>query len=252
MQVVQSVSQSALAAAPAVELIGIDKRFGAVHANRDVNLTIACGSVHGIVGENGAGKSTLMSILYGYYQADAGEIRVNGRPRQIRSSHDAIAAGIGMVHQHFMLVDDFTVLENVMLGIEGNALLGPATAKARAALAELSAAYGLEIDPDAVIRDLPVGLQQRVEILKALYRGADILILDEPTAVLTPQEVDQLFLMLRRFRDQGKTVILITHKLREIMAVTDRVTVMRGGAVVDTVDTAATSREQLAEMMVGR
>ncbi len=237
---------------PAVELIGIDKRFGAVRANRDVSLAIARGSVHGIVGENGAGKSTLMSILYGYYQADAGEIRVNGRPRQIRSSHDAIAAGIGMVHQHFMLVDDFTVLENVMLGIEGNALLGPAAAKARAALAELSAAYGLEIDPDAVIRDLPVGLQQRVEILKALHRGADILILDEPTAVLTPQEAGQLFLMLRRFREQGKTVILITHKLREIMAVTDRVTVMRGGAVVDTVDTAATSREQLAEMMVGR
>jgi len=223
-----------------------------VQANRDVHLTIARGSVHGIVGENGAGKSTLMSILYGYYQADGGEIRVGGRPRQIRSAHDAIAAGIGMVHQHFMLVDDFTVLENVMLGIEGHALLGPAAAKARAALADLSRAYGLEIDPDAVVRDLPVGLQQRVEILKALYRGADILILDEPTAVLTPQEADQLFLMLRRFREQGKTVILITHKLREIMAVTDRVTVMRRGAVVDTVDTASTSREQLAEMMVGR
>ena len=237
---------------PAVELVGIDKRFGAVHANRDVTVVVVRGSVHGIVGENGAGKSTLMSILYGYYHADRGEIRVNGRPRQIRSSHDAIAAGIGMVHQHFMLVDDFTVLENVMLGIEGSALLAPAIAKARASLAEISKSYGLDIDPDAVIRDLPVGLQQRVEILKALYRGADILILDEPTAVLTPQEVDQLFAMLGRFREQGKTVILITHKLREIMAVTDRVTVMRGGAVVATVDTAATSREQLAEMMVGR
>src|SRR5215470_14110971 len=200
--------------APAVELIGIDKRFGSVHANRAVSVTIARGSIHGIIGENGAGKSTLMSILYGYYQADAGEIRVGGRPCRIHSSHDAIGAGIGMVHQHFMLVDDFTVLENVML----------------------------EIDPDAVIHDLPVGLQQRVEILKALHRGAEILILDEPTAVLTPQEVDQLFVMLRRFRELGKTVILITHKLREIMAVTDRVTVMRGGAVVATVDTAATSR----------
>jgi len=151
-----------------------------------------------------------------------------------------------------MLVDDFTVLENVMLGIEGAPLLGEATAKARTHLAELSKSYGLEIDPNAVIHDLPVGLQQRVEILKALYRGAEILILDEPTAVLTPQEADQLFLMLRRFRALGKTVILITHKLREIMAVTDRVTVMRGGAVVATVDTASTSREQLAEMMVGR
>ena len=239
-------------AAPAVELIGIDKRFGAVHANRAVSVTVARGSIHGIVGENGAGKSTLMSILYGYYQADAGEVRVGGRPCQIRSSHDAIAAGIGMVHQHFMLVDDFTVLENVMLGIEGAPLLREAMAKARAALAELSRSYGLDIDPDALIHDLPVGLQQRVEILKALYRGADILILDEPTAVLIPQEVDQLFAMLGRFRAQGKTVILITHKLREIMAVTDRVTVMRGGAVVATVDTAATSREQLAEMMVGR
>ena len=245
-------SAPAASAAPAVELIGIDKRFGAVHANRAVSVTIARGSIHGIVGENGAGKSTLMSILYGYYQADAGEIRVGGQPRRIHSSHDAIAAGIGMVHQHFMLVDDFTVLENVMLGIEGSALLREATAKARAALADLSKSYGLDIDPDAVIHDLPVGLQQRVEILKALYRGAEILILDEPTAVLTPQEVDQLFVMLRRFRELGKTVILITHKLREIMAVTDRVTVMRGGAVVDTVDTSATSRERLAEMMVGR
>ncbi|HTO81506.1 MAG TPA: ATP-binding cassette domain-containing protein, partial [Methylomirabilota bacterium] len=238
--------------APAVELVNIDKRFGPVHANRAVSVSVARGSIHGIVGENGAGKSTLMSILYGYYQADAGEIRLNGRPGRIHSSHDAIAAGIGMVHQHFMLVDNFSVLENVMLGIEGGPLLGPAAAAGRAALRQLSDSYGLAIDPDAIIHDLPVGLQQRVEILKALHRGADILILDEPTAVLTPQEADQLFAMLGRLRAQGKTVILITHKLREIMAVTDRVTVMRGGAVVATVDTAATSREQLAEMMVGR
>jgi simple sugar transport system ATP-binding protein len=236
----------------AVELIGIEKRFGPVHANRDVNLAIARGTIHGIVGENGAGKSTLMSILYGYYHADAGTIRIDGAPAAIRSSHDAIAAGIGMVHQHFMLVDDFTVLENVVLGVEGGPLLKAGLGKARAALAEIGRTYGLEVDPDALIHDLPVGLQQRVEIIKALYRGAEILILDEPTGVLTPQEADQLFLMLRRLREQGKTVILITHKLREIMAITDRVTVMRQGAVVDTVDTSATSREQLAEMMVGR
>ncbi len=242
----------AAAALPAVELIGIDKRFGAVHANRNVSLEISAGSIHGIVGENGAGKSTLMSILYGYYQPDAGEIRVAGRPTRIRSAQDAIAAGIGMVHQHFMLVDDFTVLENVVLGVERGPLLERGMAAARAALADLARAYGLTVDLDARIRDIPVGLQQRVEILKALYRGAEILILDEPTGVLTPQEADQLFRMLRVLREQGKTVILITHKLREIMAVTDRVTVMRAGVIVDTVDTAATSREHLAEMMVGR
>ncbi len=245
-------ASTGVASAPAVELIGIEKRFGPVRANRDVSVSVARGSIHGIVGENGAGKSTLMSILYGYYQADAGEIRIGGEHRTIRNSHDAIAAGIGMVHQHFMLVDDFSVLENVVLGVEGGALLKDGLGKARAALKELGDTYGLEVDPDALIHDLPVGLQQRVEIIKALYRGAEILILDEPTGVLTPQEADQLFVMLKRFREQGKTVILITHKLREIMAITDRVTVMRQGAVVDTVDTAGTSREQLAEMMVGR
>jgi simple sugar transport system ATP-binding protein len=238
--------------APAVELIGIDKRFGAVHANKSVSLAVERGTIHGIVGENGAGKSTLMSILYGYYQADAGEIRINGQPQRIQTSHEAIAAGIGMVHQHFMLVDDFTVLENVILGVEGGPLLSKGMAAARGELKHLADTYGLAVDPDAIIRDLPVGLQQRVEILKALYRGAEVLILDEPTGVLTPQEADQLFRMLRLIREQGKTVILITHKLREIMAVTDRVTVMRGGAVVATVDTADTSRERLAEMMVGR
>jgi simple sugar transport system ATP-binding protein len=236
----------------AVELVGIDKRFGAVHANRHVSLRVERGSIHGIVGENGAGKSTLMSILYGYYHADAGEIRIDGRPVAIRSSQDAIAAGIGMVHQHFMLVDDFTVLENVVLGAEQGPLLARGLAEARAALAALGRDYGLAVDPDALVRDLPVGLQQRVEILKALHRGARVLILDEPTGVLTPQEADQLFQMLRALRDQGRTVILITHKLREIMAVTDRVTVMRAGAVVETVATADTSRAALAEAMVGR
>ncbi len=236
----------------AIELIGINKSFGAVHANRDINLAIAQGTIHGIVGENGAGKSTLMSILYGFYQADSGEIRVNGRPASIRSSNDAIAAGIGMVHQHFMLVDNFTVLENVILGAEGNALLKSSISKARSELVRLEREYGLQVDPDALIEDLPVGLQQRVEILKALYRGAEILILDEPTGVLTPAEADHLFRILGQLKEQGKTVVLITHKLREIMAITDNVSVMRQGTVVATRETAKTTVEELAELMVGR
>ena len=206
------------AGVPAVELRRIDKRFGAVHANREVTLAVAPGTIHGIVGENGAGKSTLMSILYGFYRADRGEVRIAGRTAEIGSSEDAIAAGIGMVHQHFMLVDTFTVVENVILGAEGGALLASGTARARKTLERLAREYALEVPPDAVVGDLPVGLQQRVEILKALYRGADILILDEPTGTLTPQEADHLFHILRRLRAQGKTVILITHKLREIMA----------------------------------
>ncbi|MCD6071289.1 MAG: heme transporter ATP-binding protein, partial [Microvirga sp.] len=206
---------------PAIELIAINKSFGAVHANKDVNLSVARGTIHGIVGENGAGKSTLMSILYGFYEADSGEIRVNGKPIAIRSPIDAICAGIGMVHQHFMLVEPLSVVENVMLGAEGGAMLRVGEAKVRAELARLAKDYGLEIDVDATVGDLSVGLQQRVEILKALYRGADILILDEPTAVLTPAEADALFGLLRSLKEQGKTVILITHKLREIMAITD-------------------------------
>lgn len=237
---------------PLVELIGIDKRFGAVHANRDVSLQIGRGSIHGIIGENGAGKSTLMSILYGYYTADAGEIRVDGQAVSIRSSQDAIRAGIGMVHQHFMLVDTFTVLENVCLGVEGGFRLGEGMARARETLAALERDYKLEVPLDAVVGDLAVGIQQRVEILKALYRGARILILDEPTGVLTPQEADHLFRILKSLRDEGKTVILITHKLREIMDVTDRVTVMRQGAVVAERRTTETSRQELAELMVGR
>jgi ABC-type uncharacterized transport system ATPase subunit len=237
---------------PAIELIGIDKRFGPVHANKDVNLTINQGSIHGIIGENGAGKSTLMSILFGFYHADKGEIRVKGQPLRIKSSSDAIAHGIGMVHQHFMLVDTFTVLENVVLGAEGGALIGPALAKAREALAHLAQEYDMDVDPDAIIGELPVGLQQRVEILKALFKGAETLILDEPTGVLTPDEADHLFRILGQLRDQGKTVILITHKLREIMAITDRVTVMRRGEVVANFETKKTSVEELAEAMVGR
>ncbi|PWJ84248.1 nucleoside ABC transporter ATP-binding protein [Pseudaminobacter salicylatoxidans] len=236
----------------AIELIGINKSFGAVRANRDINLQIAPGTIHGIIGENGAGKSTLMSILYGFYQADSGEIRVNGKPTAIRSSNDAIAVGIGMVHQHFMLVENFTVLENVILGAEGEALLKSSISKARSELRRLEREYGLEVDPDAVIEELPVGLQQRVEILKALYRGAEILILDEPTGVLTPAEADHLFRILGQLKQQGKTVVLITHKLREIMAITDTVSVMRQGTMVATRKTAETTVEELAELMVGR
>ncbi len=239
-------------AAPAIELIGINKAFGPVQANKDVNLTVESGTIHGIVGENGAGKSTLMSILYGFYEADSGEIRMGGSPVRIRNSKDAIAAGIGMVHQHFMLVDTFTVLENVMLGAESGPLIRESMVKARAELERLEEEYGLFVDPDAVISELPVGSLQRVEILKALYRGAEILILDEPTGVLTPQETEQLFRILKNLREQGVTVILITHKLREIMAITDNVTVMRRGEMVADRKTAQTSTEELAELMVGR
>ncbi|ESY96399.1 ABC transporter ATP-binding protein [Mesorhizobium sp. LNHC229A00] len=236
----------------AIELIGINKSFGAVRANRDINLEIARGTIHGIVGENGAGKSTLMSILYGFYQADSGEIRVGAKPASIKTPNDAIALGIGMVHQHFMLVDNFSVLENIMLGAETDALLKSSIAKARSELDRLEREYGLEVDPDAIIEELPVGLQQRVEILKALYRGAEILILDEPTGVLTPAEADHLFRILRQLKEQGKTVVLITHKLREIMAITDTVSVMRQGTMVATRETRKTTVEELAELMVGR
>jgi simple sugar transport system ATP-binding protein len=240
------------ASPPAIELVGIDKRFGAVHANKAISLSVPAGTIHGIVGENGAGKSTLMSILYGYYRADAGEIRIDGRTVEISSPQDAIARGIGMIHQHFMLVEDMTVLENLVLGVEGGWRLGPGLAAARRDLARLGRDYGLEIDPDAIVGDLPVGLQQRVEILKALHRGCDILILDEPTAVLTPQEAERLFRILRALRDEGKTIVLITHKLREILAVTDDVSVMRRGEIVVTLATRKATREALAEAMVGR
>ncbi len=222
---------------PAIELIGIDKRFGSVHANKEVNLTVAQGSIHGVIGENGAGKSTLMSILFGFYAADRGEIRIRGEPVRIRTPADAIACGIGMVHQHFMLVEPFTVLENVVLGSEGGALIGPALDKARSELERLERDYELAVDPDAVVGTLPVGLQQRVEILKALFKGAEVLILDEPTGVLTPSEADHLFRILAQLKKQGKTIIFITHKLREIMAITDRVSVMRRGELVATRET---------------
>jgi general nucleoside transport system ATP-binding protein len=236
----------------AIELKGINKSFGAVHANRDIDIEIPKGTIHGIIGENGAGKSTLMSILYGFYQADSGEIFVDGKKTEIKTPNDAIAAGIGMVHQHFMLVENFTVLENIILGAEGSQLLNAGISRARSELHRLEQDYGLEVDPDAVVEELAVGLQQRVEILKALYRGAEILILDEPTGVLTPAEADHLFRILRMLKDEGKTVVLITHKLREIMAVTDNVSVMRQGTIVATRKTAETTVEELAELMVGR
>ncbi|MEX0583576.1 MAG: ATP-binding cassette domain-containing protein, partial [Sneathiella sp.] len=237
---------------PALELRRVNKSFGPVHANRDISLSVDRGSIHGIVGENGAGKSTLMSIVYGFYQADSGEILVNGMPCHIDSPQSSIKAGIGMVHQHFMLVDTFTVLENIILGIEGGYRLTKGLAAARDELIRLEKEYTLEVNVDAIVGDLPVGLRQRVEILKALYRQAEILILDEPTGVLTPQEASHLFRILGALRQQGKTVILITHKLREIMAITDNVSVMRRGEMVAHVKTAETTRAALAELMVGR
>jgi len=236
----------------AIELKAINKRFGPVWANRDIDLKVRRGTIHGIVGENGAGKSTLMSILYGFYTADSGEIFVNGQLAHITDSRHALRLGIGMVHQHFMLVDNFSILENIILGAEDSALLASSLAKARKELKRLADEYSLSVDPDAIVQDVSVGQQQRVEILKALYRGADTLILDEPTGVLTPEEADDLFRVLNVLRDQGKTVILITHKLREIMAITDTVSVMRQGQMVATVPTAETSPEKLAELMVGR
>ncbi|MEL6587316.1 MAG: ABC transporter ATP-binding protein [Pseudomonadota bacterium] len=236
----------------AIELRGISKAFGPVQANKDISIQVKRGTIHGIIGENGAGKSTLMSILYGFYKADAGEIYISGKKTEIPDSQAAIDAGIGMVFQHFKLVENFTVLENVILGAEDGGLLKPSLAKARKLLRQLADDYEMDVSPDAVIEDLSVGLHQRVEILKALYREADILILDEPTGVLTPAEADHLFRILKGLRDEGKTIILITHKLREIMDVTDSVSVMRRGEMTATVQTAETSPEQLAELMVGR
>jgi len=239
-------------AAVAVRMTGIHKRFGAVAANADVDLAVQTGTVHGLVGENGAGKSTLMSVLYGFYQADSGSIEVLGKPATIRNADDAIALGIGMVHQHFMLVDTLTALENVMLGAEPHWLLQRADAQVRGRLKALMQSTGLHVALDVLVCDLPVGDRQRLEILKALYRGARILILDEPTAVLTPQETEQLFDVLRVLRQQGTTILLITHKLKEVMRLCDQVTVMRAGRVVHELPVAQASVEGLAEAMVGR
>ena len=238
---------------PILELRGITKQFPGVLANDQIDLTLMQGEIHALLGENGAGKTTLMNILYGLYDPSEGEIFINGKQVTFRSPSDAIANGIGMVHQHFMLIPVFTVTENVMLGDEamrGGIFLDRKFAAER--IREISTKYHLEVDPDAYIKDLPVGIQQRVEIIKLLYREADILILDEPTAVLTPQETDELFKILRALIDQGKSIIFITHKLREVLKFADRITVIRRGKVVGTTTPAEADRNKLAEMMVGR
>jgi simple sugar transport system ATP-binding protein len=238
---------------PILELRGITKQFPGILANDHIDLTLDQGEILALLGENGAGKTTLMNILYGLYQPDEGEIFVKGTKLEVHQPSDAIRAGIGMVHQHFMLVQVFTVAENVILGQE---LMRPAGFLNRAAAAqrvrELSQAYGLEVEAEAYVKDRPVGVQQRVEILKLLFRQADILILDEPTAVLTPQESDELFKVMRSLVAAGKSIIFITHKLREVLDVADRITVLRRGAVVATTTPAKSTRSKLAEMMVGR
>jgi ABC-type uncharacterized transport system ATPase subunit len=235
-----------------IELRNISKRFGRVQANDHINIKVEPGTIHAIVGENGAGKSTAMRIAYGFYTADSGEILIDGQVRHITNPHHAIALGIGMVHQHFMLVDRMTVAENIVLGAEPGTPLSLDLHTAAERIRTLSAEFGLSVDPNAVVEHLSVGQQQRVELLKALYRHAQLLILDEPTAVLTPQEVDEFFAILRRMRDQGKTVVIITHKLSEVLAISDAVTVMRDGKVVGRVNTSETDAAALARLMVGR
>jgi general nucleoside transport system ATP-binding protein len=235
----------------AVELRGITKRFPGVVANRDINIVVRRGQVHAVVGENGAGKSTLMKILFGMQRPDEGSIAVDGRDVSFHSPSDAIAAGVGMVHQHFMLADNFTVLENVVLGSEPSkgGMLDFGTARRR--ITEISDAYGLDVEPDRLVEDLGVGDRQRVEILKVLYRGARILILDEPTAVLVPQEVEELFENLRELKNEGLTIIFISHKLDEVLEVADEITVIRRGTTVATVEPAGVTARELAELMVG-
>jgi ABC-type uncharacterized transport system ATPase subunit len=238
---------------PVLELHGITKRFPGVLANDNIHLDLQEGEIHALLGENGAGKTTLMNILYGLYQPDHGEILVRGKKVDIHSPSDAIRAGVGMVHQHFMLIPVFTVTENVMLGEETTGVGGILKrASAAAKIRHISEQYGLEVDPDTYVKDLPVGVQQRVEIIKLLYREADILILDEPTAVLTPQEADELFKIMRTLTEKGKSIIFITHKLREVMDVADRITVIRRGKVIGTTLPAEADQNKLAEMMVGR
>src|SRR5215468_1169112 len=235
-----------------LELRNVTKRFGAVLANDHLNITIGSGTIHAIVGENGAGKSTAMRIAYGFYTADSGEILVDDEVCEIRAPRDAIALGIGMVHQHFMLVRPMTVTENIVLGAEPGSAVVLDLRKAAAAIRSLSEEFRLTVDPDAIVETLSVGQQQRVELLKALYRRAQLLILDEPTAVLTPQEVEEFFAILRGMRGQGKTIVIITHKLSEVLAISDDVTVMRDGKVVGRVKTKDTNAAELARLMVGR
>ncbi len=237
-----------------LELRGITKRFPGVVANEDVDLVVQPGEIHALLGENGAGKSTLMNVLYGLYQPDEGEILIDGKPVRFGGPANAIAAGIGMVHQHFMLVPVFTVTENIMLGVESTKMpfgrLDKAAARRR--LMDISDRHGLKVDPDAVVEDLSVGVRQRVEIIKTLYRWSDVLILDEPTAVLTPQETDELIEVMRSLIEIGTSIIFITHKLNEVLEIADRITVLRRGKVAGTTTPAETTEEELAAMMVGR
>jgi general nucleoside transport system ATP-binding protein len=238
--------------APLLELKGITKRFPGVVANDSVDFELRAGEVHALLGENGAGKSTLMNILYGLYHPDEGEILLRGEPARIHSPHEAIDLGIGMVHQHFMLIPVMTVTENIVLGVEPHR--GPLMDMddARTRVSEISKRFGLAVQPDAKVESISVGQQQRVEILKALYRGADILILDEPTAVLTPQEADELFAILRSLQAEGKSIIFITHKLHEVLDIADRITVLRRGKTIETVPSEGATEESLAKLMVGR
>ncbi len=235
-----------------VEMLHITKRFPGIIANDDITLQLKRGEIHALLGENGAGKSTLMSVLFGLYQPEEGEIRINGERVDIRDPNDANDLGIGMVHQHFKLVECFTVLDNIIMGVESTK--GPflQKAEARKRVLELSEKYGLQVDPDALVEDITVGMQQRTEILKMLYRDNDILIFDEPTAVLTPQEIDELMQIMRNLAAEGKSILFISHKLAEIMSVADRCSVLRKGKYVGTVDTKDTTAEGLSSMMVGR
>ena len=236
----------------AVQMHGITKRFGAFYALKDMNLDVKKGSIHSLLGENGAGKSTLMNVLYGLYQADEGEIYVGGKKTDIKNPNAAIANGIGMVHQHFMLVEDFTVTQNIILGNETTSHAGVVDMKrARKQILEIVEKYGLEVDPDAKVNDISVGMQQRVEILKALYRGAELLILDEPTAVLTPQETRDLLSIMHNLVNDGKAIIIITHKLKEIKASSDTCTIIRRGEYIDTISVKEVSEQELATLMVG-
>ncbi len=235
-----------------IEMLHITKEFPGIKANDDITLQLKKGEIHALLGENGAGKSTLMSVLFGLYQPEMGEIRKNGKPVKIDNPNDATALGIGMVHQHFKLIDVFTVLDNIILGAETTKLGFIQRKEARKKVEELSEKYGLKVDLDAKVEDITVGMQQRVEILKMLYRDNEILIFDEPTAVLTPQEIDELMATMKEFAREGKSILFISHKLNEIMAVADRVTVLRKGKCIGTVNTCDTNKQELSNMMVGR
>jgi simple sugar transport system ATP-binding protein len=246
------VTASAQPGLRTIELRDIVKRFPGVVANDHVNLKVQAGEIHALLGENGAGKTTLMRILYGLYQPDEGEILLDGQPVRLNSPADSIRHGIGMIHQHFMLVPSLTVAENVALGLPSSRGFLLDTDQVARRIGELAASYGLQVDPRAYVWQLSVGEQQRVEILKALYRGAQVLILDEPTAVLTPQEVDDLFVTLRRMAAEGHLLIFISHKLHEVLTISDRVTVLRGGQIIRSLTTSGTNRQDLARLMVGR